>query len=150
MPEPLSNATESDVSVQETSSDSETPLEEDSGSESQPEVFSREYVEKLRAEAAQHRVKAKHADQLAQTLVTAYADSTGRLHDPSDLLYSEQLLDEETGMPDREKVAHAIEVLVQAKPHLAKLRVVGDVGQGVQGDLTPMPGLADMLRRNAG
>ncbi len=149
MPEALQEATGEPQTAENAPSGTQTPPEQDNGSESQPETFNREYVEKLRKEAAEHRVKSKRADQLASALVTSYADTTGRLHDPSDLPFSDELLDED-GLPDRQKVAHAVEALVTAKPHLAKIRVVGDVGQGVQGQQEVMPSLAGMLRRAAG
>jgi hypothetical protein len=139
----------------EADSDTETPTgtdeqPDDAGTaddDTAPEVFSREYVERLRAENARHRVKARHADDLARSLVTAYASETGRLHDPTDLPYSEELLKD--GKPDRDQVAAAVAALVQAKPHLARLMVTGDVGQGVISSDSG-PTLGGLLRRAAG
>ena len=113
----------------------------------EPETFDREYVQKLRDEAAGHRVKAKRADALAASLVTATAALTGKLADPTDLPYDEALLDED-GYVDETKVQAAVDELVKRKPHLAARRPRGDVGQGAR----PEPddtGLATLLRRGA-
>lgn len=113
-----------------------------------PERFDREYVEKLRRENAAARVKAKHADTLGQRLVASYATLTGRLADPTDLAYSDDLCDEH-GVPDEAKVAAAVDELLERKPHLASRRPVGDVGQGAR----PEPdgvSLAGLLRAGAG
>lgn len=114
----------------------------------QPETFDREYVQKLRDEAAGHRVKAKRADALAAALVTAQAAVTRRLADPTDLPYSDDLLDDD-GLVDVDKVRAAVDELISAKPHLAARRPRGgDVGQGAR----PEPddtGLAGLLRRGA-
>ena len=98
------------------------------GAEGQNETFSREYVEELRRESAKHRTNSKRADDLATALVRSYAETTGLLHDASDLAMTEDLLVE--GVPDRLKVKEAVEVLIASKPHLAKIRPVGDIGQG--------------------
>lgn len=95
----------------------------------QDETFSREYVEELRRESAKHRTNSKRADDLAVALVNAYAEATGLLHDASDLTASDDLLVE--GVPDRDKVKEAVGALIESKPHLAKIRPTGDVGQGV-------------------
>ena len=113
----------------------------------EPDTFDREYVQRLRDEAAGHRVKAKRADALAGALVTAQAAATGRLADPTDLPYSEDLLDED-GIVDDGKVRAAVDELIARKPHLAARRPRGDVGQGAR----PEPddtGLAGLLRRGA-
>ncbi len=116
---------------------------------SEPETFPAEYVRELREENAKHRTKAKRVDDLTQRLVTAYAEGTGRLADPTDLPVSDDLLDD-YGAPDRDKVLAAVDELLTRKPHLAATRPVGDVGQGVRGDITPMVSLAEMLRLGAG
>ena len=113
-----------------------------------PETFDRAYVEQLRRENAAARVKAKRADGLGTRLVTAYAASTGRLADATDLPYDEALLDED-GLPDAGKVAAAVETLLERKPHLAVGRVLGDVGQGARLE-APAVSLAGLLRAGAG
>ncbi len=108
-----------------------TPDEGTTPDEAAPETFDRAYVQKLREEAAGHRVKAKRADALAARLVTAQAALTGKLADPTDLPYEDGLLDED-GLPDEGRVRAAVDALLERKPHLAARRVVGDVGQGAR------------------
>ena len=123
------------------------PTGESSPVGEQPETFDREYVQRLRDEAAGHRVKAKRADALAASLVTATAALTGKLADATDLPFDEALLDED-GYVDEAKVQAAVDELVKRKPHLAARRPRGDVGQGAR----PEPddtGLATLLRRGA-
>lgn len=113
----------------------------------EPETFDREYVQKLRDEAAGHRVKAKRSDALAAALVTAQAALTGRLADPTDLPFTDDLLDED-GLVDDEKVRAAVDALLERKPHLAARRPTGDVGQGARPE-AEVVGLASLLRRGA-
>ncbi len=47
--------------------------------EEEPETFPREYVERLRREAAEHRTRAQRADDLAGRLHTALVERSGRL-----------------------------------------------------------------------
>lgn len=81
--EPTEDGTPDEASHAEGAATPDTPAEE------QPETFDRDYVQKLRDEAAGHRVKAKRADALAAALVTAQAALTGKLADATDLPYSE-------------------------------------------------------------
>jgi len=115
--------------------------------EEEPETFDREYVQKLRDEAAGHRVKAKRAEALSAALVTAQAAATGRMADPTDLPYDEEMLDDD-GLPDVGKVTAAVEEMLKRKPHLAARRPRGDVGQGARPEVTE-EGLASLLRRGA-
>jgi hypothetical protein len=113
----------------------------------EPETFDREYVQKLRDEAAGHRVKAKRTDALNARLATAQAALTGKLADPTDLPFTDDLLDDD-GLVDEAKVRAAVDDLVQRKPHLAARRPTGDVGQGARPE-APEMGLASLLRRGA-
>jgi hypothetical protein len=125
--------------------DTTDPAEPEATAE--PETFDREYVQKLRDEAAGHRVKAKRTDALNARLVTATAALTGKLADATDLPFDEALLDEE-GLVDDDLVRAAVDELIARKPHLAARRPRGDVGQGAR----PEPddtGLASLLRRGA-
>jgi hypothetical protein len=88
-------------------------------------------VQKLRDEAARHRVKAERADAPATRLATAQAALTGKLVDPSDLPFTDDLLDDD-GLVDEIKGRAAVEDLVKRKPHLATRRPTGNVGQGVR------------------
>jgi hypothetical protein len=113
-----------------------------------PDLFPRAYVEELRQEAADARVKAKRGDVAVERLVTLYAASTQRLADPTDLPFHEDLLGED-GLPDAAKVAAAVEALLTAKPHLAARRVTGDIGQGARPEHDE-PSLSALLRAGAG
>lgn len=115
--------------------------------EAQPETFDLAYVQKLRDEAAGHRVKAKRADALNARLATAQAALTGKLADPTDLPFTEDLLDDD-GLVDEAKVKAAVDELLERKPHLAARRPSGNVGQGARPEAEEI-GLAGLLRRGA-
>lgn len=130
-----------------TDTTTDTPVETEEGTptesvETEPETFPRDYVEKLRSEAAEHRVKAKDRDDLAHRLHAALTAATGRLADPSDLPYAEEHL------TDDEALSAALDDLLARKPHLAARRVVGSVGQGVT-TTTETVDLAGLLRARA-
>ncbi len=122
-------------------------LESDPGGDivttSEPETFSREYVEKLRQENGKYRQRAGEADSLAQRLHTELVRATGRLADPTDLPFDADHL------ADADKMIAAIEALLTRKPHLATRRPLGEIGQGA----TPSGGTVDLaaiLRGKAG
>lgn len=94
----------------------------------QPETFPREYVEKLRQENADARVRAKATDTLRSEVVRLVAASTNLMADPSDLTPTDDMFDAD-GKPDVGKVTEAVKALLKAKPHLGRA-VFGDVGQG--------------------
>lgn len=102
---------------QEQSAPTEQPTEQD--------TFPREYVEKLRKEAAGHRDRAKRTDELAHRLHTALVEATGRLADARDLPYDEAHLE------DPQALSQAIEALLADRPHLGSRKPVGNIGQGV-------------------
>ena len=112
-------------------------------SQGNAETFPREYVEKLRAEAAEARVKAKKADELARELFAAKVTATGRLADPSDLPFSDELV------ADADALNAAIDALLDAKPHLASRTPRGNIGQGPTGADTGTVDLAALLRAGA-
>ncbi|WP_216343087.1 hypothetical protein [Dermacoccus nishinomiyaensis] len=109
---------------------------------SDAETFPREYVEKLRKEAADARVKAKRADDLAARLHTALVAATGRLADPSDLPFDDAHLE------DADALNAAVDALLARKPHLASRRPVGSIGQGATAPADSVS-LAGILRHNA-
>ena len=111
--------------------------------ETDAETFPREYVQKLRQEAADARVKAKRADELARELFTAKVIATGRLADPTDLPFSEELL------ADSNALDEAITTLLEKKPHLASRTPQGDIGQGPAGGDSGTVDLAALLRAGA-
>lgn len=112
------------------------------------EAALRAEVRKLRDENAKARQRGKVADTLAARLVTAHAAATGRLADPDDLPYDDALLGDD-GLPDPERVAAAVEALLNRKPHLASRTPAGDIAQGAQPDPVDVD-LAGMLRAGAG
>jgi len=133
---------ESDATTDDVADTNDTTGGTDETTEADPETFPREYVEKLRQEAADARVKAKRTDELAQRLHGALVTATGRLADPSDLPYDETHLDDETALTT------AIDELLTRKPHLASRRPVGDIGQGASASADVVD-LAELLRGRA-
>jgi len=120
----------------------------DSGSEDENDpsatTFSRSYVEKLRRENAGYRERANQADELAQRLHTALVAATGRMADPTDLVFDAAHLE------DDDALTTAIDELLTKKPHLASRRPFGDVGQGNRGAASEAPvNLAEILRARA-
>lgn len=91
------------------------------------DAFPREVVEKLRHENAKYRQRAQQSDGLAQRLHTELVRATGRLADPTDLEF------DEAHLGDADALATALDTLLEAKPHLASRRPVGDIGQGRRG-----------------
>ena len=77
--------------------------------------------------------------------MTAQAAATGRLADPTDLPFTDDLLDDE-GLADTVKVQAAVDELLARKPHLAARRPRGDVGQGARQEVDDT-GLGALLRR---
>lgn len=106
-------------------------------------TFTREYVEKLREEAAASRVKAKRFEAFAEETFYARVAALGKLADPTDLPYAEKLLE------DRAALEAAVDDLIGRKPHLADRRPVGDVDQGARVTSDTVD-LAGMLRQRAG
>lgn len=121
--------------------DPETEHDDQETAEAEPETFPLAYVQKLRQESADARVKVKDRDTLAERLHVAQVAALGRLADPTDLPYAEGLLD-----PDA--LATAMDELLARKPHLASRRPAGDIGQGAS-TVTDTVDLAGLLRARA-
>lgn len=113
-------------------------------------AFARAYVERLRAENAEHRTKAKRADELAARLLAATVASAtaGILADPTDLPAGDDLYDDD-GFPDADRITEAAKELVSRKPHLADRRPSGPVEQGPR-DQPADVSLARIMRTLAG
>lgn len=133
--------TDTDLDIADTEIE-ETAPEVTEDTEGEPETFPREYVEQLRSEAADARVRAKTADDLAQRLHVALVAATGRLADPADLPYDEAHLD------DADALNMAVDALLETKPHLAARKPRGNIGQGLS-DPTTTVDLAGLLRARA-
>ncbi|MEU0575247.1 hypothetical protein [Dermacoccus nishinomiyaensis] len=134
--------TTEDVATTDAPEDVEGGDVDGSDDPSDAETFPREYVEKLRKEAADARVKAKRADDLAARLHTALVAATGRLADPSDLPFDDAHLE------DADALNAAVDELLARKPHLASRRPVGSIGQGATSPADSVS-LAGILRHNA-
>lgn len=133
---------------------SEGDPEPENANDDDGDTFDRAYVEKLRKEAGDYRVRAKRADALAAKLLeTTIADATrGILADPTDLranLANETELLDDDGDPDADKIKNAAQELVKTKPHLGDRRPKGEVDQGAR-DEPASVNLASMLRERAG
>lgn len=128
--------------------DTETPetpeVETTETTDETPEgdTFPREYVERLRRESAEHRTRAKRADELAERVFRLEVAATGRLADPSDLPYDAALVD------DPDALRAAVDALLAAKPHLASRRPRGDVDQGVRETSQPSVGWGSLFGSN--
>lgn len=107
------------------------------------ETFPREYVEKLRKENGDNRVKAKKSDDYAARLHTALVRETGRLADPADLPFNDAHLE------DPAALTAAVDELLNSKPHLASRKPTGDIGQGLVSEASGTVSLAGILRSNA-
>ncbi|GAA1663712.1 hypothetical protein GCM10010977_02530 [Citricoccus zhacaiensis] len=144
--EELPTTTADDNATPAADSDADAPEtpEQDAEATEDGETFPRAYVERLRAESARYRDRAKAADGLAQRLHTALVEATGRLADASDLEFDAAHLD------DPEALTAAVDDLLAAKPHLANRTPRGSVGQGAvpSGDGSAVS-LLGMMRPNA-
>lgn len=109
----------------------------------QPDTFPRAYVEKLRKEAGDARVRAQKADELAGALWEARVAATGRLADPTDLP-----MPEGADPLDVDALTAAVDDLLARKPHLASRVPRGNVGAGVVTESTPFS-LGGMIRAAA-
>lgn len=116
----------------------ETPEDDPEG-----DTFPRAYVEKLRKEAADARVRAQKSEELAVALWEARVASLGRLADPTDLP-----MPEDADPLDPEAVTAAVDELLARKPHLASRVPRGDVGAGVQHEAAEFS-LGGMIRAAA-
>lgn len=110
--------------------------------EGDPETFPREYVVKLRKEAATFRERAKRTDDLAARLHTALVDATGKLADSRDLPF------DEAHLSDPEALQQAIQSLLTERPHLASRKPMGHIGQGATNEPEAF-GLGGLLRAHA-
>jgi hypothetical protein len=122
----------------------------------EPETFDRAYVERVRAEAADHRTKANEQEALAtkrgERVLALEVERAARevLVDGDDLLRhveAAELLGDD-GEPDPAKIAAAATQLAEQKPHLAARRPPVDVGAGPRGTATPeaMTAFGEQLR----
>jgi hypothetical protein len=138
---PADVLTTEDSDVETTSdSDADTGAAADEDQGDDAETFPRAYVEKLRAQNARYRERAKNADLYAHRLHTELVRATGRLADPTDLEFAHEHLD------DPDALAGALDDLLARKPHLASRKPVGDIGQGNRGSSSEPFSLLGLLK----
>lgn len=116
--------------------------------EDEPTTFSAEYVRELRAEAAQHRVRAKLVDTANERLAAAYAAADGRLVDPDALRLTDDLFDDD-GLADPGRVRDAITALIDAKPYLKSRKPTTTIDQGALPEAPAGPTWLDIIRGDA-
>jgi len=126
--------------VTDNSKETETEVNPDDNSA----TFSADYVKALREESAAHRIKAKRIDEANQRLLRSVAESDGRLVNVDELGSTDDLLDDD-GIIDPDKVRGAIGALISAKPYLATRRPTTAIPQGVQGQISDMPSLFNLV-----
>lgn len=123
----------------------ESTSEPEEGTEdSKDSTFSREYVEGLRAESRQNRIRASRADFLAthvRTLATREA-CRGVVSDPEALPWDDAWVSEDK--IDHDAIRAAAEALAIAKPWLSRPR--GTIGQGEHSDAPAALSLSELLR----
>ncbi|UYM04214.1 hypothetical protein [Solicola gregarius] len=135
--------TEATETPQDPPESDEQTAEETEGRRGNPEA-ARYRVERNEARAERdallERISALQAAEVGRL-----AAGPGKLHDGSDLPFSETLLDDD-GNVDREKVDAAVAELVEAKPHLAQPAYGGDVGLGNRGGSDTSTTWASVIR----
>jgi hypothetical protein len=126
--------------------DDDTTDEQTTDEQTEEDVFPRRYVEALRTENAELRVKGKSVDTIRDALRAAVLKQacTGILQEP--IPWDDQY-DDDSGLPDPEKIRAAAEDLAEKKPWLS--RPHGDAGQGFRGGQSDTVNLADLLRSGA-
>lgn len=128
-----------EATTEPTETPEETPEAHETPEAPEAESFPAEYVKQLRKEAADNRAKAKRADDYARELFTARVAALGKLHDPADLAFDAELLD------DPAKLAAAVDELTTRKPYMARRSLTGSAGQGAT-PTAPQVSLIDALR----
>lgn len=129
---------EADITEPESTDTTETIPDDDSA------TFTADYVKALREESAGHRIKAKRIDEANHRLLRSVAESDGRLINVDELGATDDLLDDD-GIIDPIKVRDAIGALIESKPYLATRRPLTGIPQGVQGRITDMPSLFNLV-----
>ena len=129
----------------EAPADAEAVEGPEDGAEALPEgdTFPRAYVEKLRRESAEYRVKAQRVDELGERLHAALVTADGRLADPGDLPYDPAYLDDPAALDQ------AVADLLARKPHLASRKPRGNIGMGANRPSDDSFSLAGLIRSKA-
>lgn len=136
----------------QTDSQSPSEVETEATEDGEQDTFDRAYVQELRAEAAEHRVKAKEAQEALDAAESRYkalaveSGASGVLKRPDALEWQDDWLGED-GTADLDAIREAATQYASNYPHAAV--VSGDVGQGYRGDAVAGVDLAGMLRQGA-
>ncbi|UYM05467.1 hypothetical protein [Solicola gregarius] len=136
-------ATEATETPQDSPESDEQTTEETEGRKGNPEA-ARYRVERNEARAERDNLL-ERVTSLQGAEVARLATGPGKLHDGSDLAFSDALLDED-GNVDPEKVAAAVAELVESKPHLGQAAYGGDVGLGNRGGSDTSTTWASVIR----
>lgn len=145
--ENIETSATNDDAGQEEQDNEQPPADDASGVEEDKDTkFDLKYVEKLRKEAGDNRVKAKEQeetiDKLKRRLFLNEVKGLGKLADPTDLPYDAELVD------DPDKLKEAVDDLLARKPHLGRRVPNGDAGLGVGSEHSSGVDILGMMRNN--
>lgn len=145
--ENIETSATNDDAGQEDKTNEQPPADDASGVEDDKGTkFDLKYVEKLRKEAGDNRVKAKEQeetiDKLQRRLFLNEVKGLGKLADPTDLPYDAELVD------DPDKLKEAVDDLLARKPHLGRRVPNGDAGLGVGSEHSSGVDILGMMRNN--
>lgn len=125
----------------------ETPVEATETTEVSDDetvTYSRADLQKLRADAAKYRTRAKDAeakvDELARALFAARVAATGKLANPAEVLFNADILD------DADAINEAVDAAIAERPYIRARRIAGDVGQGPRGENTAPTDFSGLFR----
>jgi len=124
--------------------DAQPPVDPNEADQADPDTFSREYVQGLRKEAAEHRARSRRVTEANARLMALQVGMDGRLVDDTALTFTDDMLDD-SGLVDPAKVTSAIDALIEAKPYLRK--AAPSIVQGVMPQAPAEPGLFDLIRQ---
>jgi hypothetical protein len=124
--------------------DAQPPVDPTEAEQADPDTFSREYVQGLRKEAAEHRARSRKVTEANARLMALQVGMDGRLVDDTALTFTDDMLDD-SGLVDPAKVTSAIDALIEAKPYLRKAAL--PIAQGVMPQAPAEPCLFDLIRQ---
>jgi hypothetical protein len=145
-PEALHAAPGGDGSTEGYSDTPEAPASDSGVDGEATETFDRQYVEQLRKEAKQNRLKARRVDDLELAIrdLAIRHHTAGLLVDPESLEWSDDFADDH-GLPDGTKITEAAQELISRKPYLGRPR--GRLpGQGEHSEADVKISLSELLR----
>lgn len=142
MPDELTDEVEQTGETETTEQDNAAEQQDDDAADEG--TYPAKIVKDLRKENASYRERARtaeaRADDLARQLFRLRVEATGKLADPDDMPYSAELL------ADDDKLTAAVDELIAKRPHYAKRRAAGSIGQGERGGETVPQNFSNLLR----